>query len=171
MLSQTANPGGKLAPDEVVGRDDLIKRLWWILERRHLYLTGERRMGKTSIIRDKMGSESGDIRFIYMDVSRAISPIEFVERLQEIGAQHLDAKKRLASRLRITWSKLVGTEVGGDAFSLKIPSALASNWKVLLEGLLQDLARLEGRTIIAFDELPLMLDAIRRNTKSGGEAA
>jgi len=45
-----ANPGGQIPPDEVIGRDALIKRLWRILERQSLVLSAERRMGKTCII-------------------------------------------------------------------------------------------------------------------------
>ncbi len=36
MRGQQANPGGVLAPDEVVGRDSLTAKLWKILERRSL---------------------------------------------------------------------------------------------------------------------------------------
>jgi hypothetical protein len=168
---QTVNPGGQLAPEEIVGRDELITRLWRLLERRSIYIIGERRMGKTSIIRDKMGNEKRTgVRFIYMDVSRSSSPLEFVERLQEVSNKHLDLGKRAVSRFRQVWGKLAGGEVGSDVFSVKIPEGFATNWKTLLESLLHDLAALEGRTILAFDELPLMLDSIKRNNTTGGEA-
>ena len=166
-----ANPGGQLAPEEVIGRDELIARLWGILERRHLYIVGERRMGKTSIIRDKMAnSPPAGVRFVYMDVSRATSPLEFVERLQEVCGKHLDWTKHMSSRFQLLLGRLAGGETGASAFSIRIPSGLAANWKALLETLLDDLATLEGRTVIAFDELPLMLDAIKRNKTVGGEA-
>ena len=60
MEKQQANPGGILAPEEVVGRDKLVAQLWQILERRSLYITAERRMGKTCVVRDKMGKATPD---------------------------------------------------------------------------------------------------------------
>jgi len=36
MQKQQANPGGILAPEEVVGRDALVARLWRVLEKRSL---------------------------------------------------------------------------------------------------------------------------------------
>jgi hypothetical protein len=44
------NPGGGLAPEEVVGRDALIADLWDKLERHSVMMTAERRMGKTSVL-------------------------------------------------------------------------------------------------------------------------
>jgi hypothetical protein len=46
-----ANPGGQVAPSEVVGRDSLILDFWDILERQSFVLSAERRMGKTCILR------------------------------------------------------------------------------------------------------------------------
>lgn len=46
-----ANPGGQLAPENVVGRDRLIAKLWDILTQQSVVLTSERRIGKTQIIR------------------------------------------------------------------------------------------------------------------------
>ncbi len=44
------NPGGQIDPAQIIGRDELIKRLWEILSRQSLVLTAERRMGKTSVV-------------------------------------------------------------------------------------------------------------------------
>jgi hypothetical protein len=42
------NPGGGLAPEEVIGRDALIADLWDKLERHSVMMTAERRMGRTA---------------------------------------------------------------------------------------------------------------------------
>lgn len=44
------NAGGNLAPEEVVGRDVEIAKMWRTLERQSVLLTAERRMGKTSVL-------------------------------------------------------------------------------------------------------------------------
>jgi len=46
-----ANPGGVLAPEDVIGRDKLIEQIWRVLENQSVVLTSERRVGKTSVIR------------------------------------------------------------------------------------------------------------------------
>jgi hypothetical protein len=45
------NPGGMLDPKEIVGRNREIARYWSVLERQGLVLGGERRIGKTHILR------------------------------------------------------------------------------------------------------------------------
>ena len=46
-----ANPGGLVAPQDVIGRDKLIAKIWMRLEQQSLILSAERRMGKTTIIK------------------------------------------------------------------------------------------------------------------------
>src|SRR5271169_1187978 len=77
-----ANPGGTIGPKEVVGRNELIKRLWRCLETQSLVLTSERRIGKTSVIR-KMKDENPDSRVVCVlrDLEGLRSPQEFVECL------------------------------------------------------------------------------------------
>jgi transcriptional regulator with XRE-family HTH domain len=44
-----ANPGGDIAPEEVIGRDQLIITLWERLRQQSLIYLGERRIGKSSV--------------------------------------------------------------------------------------------------------------------------
>ena len=71
-----ANPGGYIPPEDVIGRDELIQRLWRILERQSLVLCSERRMGKTSIIK-KMIAEAPKDKFlpIYRDLEGVKTPL------------------------------------------------------------------------------------------------
>ncbi len=74
-----ANPGGILAPEDVVGRDHLIEHLWRVLDAQSVVLTSERRVGKTSVIRKMVGaSEPGRLCFL-RDVEGFRSPSEFIE--------------------------------------------------------------------------------------------
>ncbi len=165
MRTQLANPGGVLAPEEVVGRDKLVAQLWKILSRRSFYLTAERRMGKTSIVRDKMGQAPPEgWRLVYLDVSRAVSPLQFVEALLQASRVHLDVGKKAKFAFYDLVNKLAGAEVKTPV-SVKLPEHLGAEWKALLETLLRDLANADERIVLAFDELPLMLDAIKRRER------
>jgi hypothetical protein len=55
------NPGGGLAPEDVVGRDALIADLWDKLERHSVMMTAERRMGKTSVLRKMLAQRGNSI--------------------------------------------------------------------------------------------------------------
>ena len=75
-----ANPGGVLASDEVVGRDQLIADIWRALEVQSVVLTSERRIGKTSVIR-KMAEQASPAQSlaILRDIEGLRTPEEFVE--------------------------------------------------------------------------------------------
>ena len=162
MRTQLANPGGVLSPEEVIGRDALAVHLWKVLTRRSLYITAERRMGKTSIVRDKMGkAPPTGWKLIYMDVSRAVSALQFVEALLQASREHLDASKKAKFAFFELVNKLAGVDIKSP-IGLKLPEGLGPDWKMLLETLLRDIASADSRIVLAFDELPLMLDAIKR---------
>ena len=84
-----ANPGGQIPPDEVVGRDRLIGRLWQILERQSVVLSAERRMGKTCVIQ-KMRSEVPPRTIaIYRDLEGVRTSAELAESVLEDVHQFL----------------------------------------------------------------------------------
>jgi hypothetical protein len=160
-----ANPGGILAPEDVIGRDHLIERLWRVLETQSVVLTSERRVGKTSVIR-KMVDATGDDRVcILRDVEGYRSPTEFIEGIYSDVQPMLSKKER--SRLAIlgVLEKLGGTEIG----HIKLPQ-VKSHWKDLLSALFHDIFNEETRPVIFFwDELPLFLYNVK--TSAGEQDA
>lgn len=157
-----ANPGGQIAPDEVVGRDDQIARLWEILDRQSAILSAERRMGKTSIIQ-KMQAEAPENKLpIYHDLENVRSPLEFVETVLQDVEEYLSRKQKIANRTRKLLKDLSGLEVTG----LKLPKEIASDWKKILIAIVDDLVKNQDRQVILlWDEVPYMLGNI------GDEAA
>jgi len=74
------NPGGQISPSEVIGRDELIRRLWRVLDRQSLVLSAERRMGKTCIVKKMVEeAEQDKVLPIYHDLEGIRTPLEFVE--------------------------------------------------------------------------------------------
>lgn len=53
-----ANPGGEIAPEDVVGRDRLIARLWETLTRQSVILVAERRMGKSCVVKKMLAERA-----------------------------------------------------------------------------------------------------------------
>lgn len=155
-----ANPGGYIPPDEVIGRDRLIARLWQILERQSLVLTAERRMGKTRVM-DKMRLEAPTGKLAYLrDLEKVHTAAEFAHAVFEDVENALSRSNRSGTRARQFFAGLSGVEISG----VKLPSVVGARWKELLSRTIEDLAENQERTVIFFwDELPWMLDNIRAN--------
>lgn len=159
-----ANPGGQLAPEEVVGRDSFIESLWNFLERQSIVLVAERRTGKTSIIKKMKAEPSPGNLVILSDVQAVSSSLDFVEKLMRDAYEHLSKAKKTTDWLKTLWKSFGGAEIAGV---VKLPEGAAANWKLLLERVLDDLAlHQDSRVIVAWDELPWGLQKI---TKAEGE--
>lgn len=162
-----SNPGGQLAPDEVIGRDRLVARLWDTLEGRSVVLTAERRMGKTSVLK-KMEAQPRDLfKTIRRDLENISSPLEFVERLFEDIKTQLHWKEQGTNYFKSFIQYLEGIDIKIMGSGFKLPERAKSHWKILLEKILEDLIIVvnkdQQKIVFLWDELPLMIDKIRKN--------
>ncbi|MGL5033463.1 MAG: hypothetical protein ACRC6M_06640, partial [Microcystaceae cyanobacterium] len=162
-----SNPGGQLAPDEVVGRDRLVARLWDTLEGRSVVLTAERRMGKTSVLKKLEAQPLKGFVTIRRDLENISSPLEFVERLFEDIKSDLNWKEQGTNYFKNFVQYLEGIDIKFMGSGVKLPERAKSHWKILLEKILEDLMREvnkdEQKIVFLWDELPLMIDKIRKN--------
>jgi hypothetical protein len=153
------NPGGALAPNEVIGRDRLIEKIWSILERQSLVLTAERRMGKTSIVKKMEAEPRSGMRVFFRDLEALRSPLELVDCVFQDVRADLSRKERAMNRVREFMEQVGGVEVKG----LKLPKQVEPHWKTILTKTMEDLAEhQEGLLIFCWDEIPMMLDNIKR---------
>jgi AAA+ ATPase superfamily predicted ATPase/DNA-binding Xre family transcriptional regulator len=148
-----ANPGGQIAPEEIVGREELIERLWERLQQQSLILSGERRIGKSSILKKMTAEAAPNLLPIYRDLEGTRTPIEFVEAVWQDTETYLrDAGK--ARRVREYLSKLIGSYFDGYQF----PEIASEHWKILLTKTIEDLVTLQDKQIVLiWDEMPHML--------------
>jgi len=156
-----ANPGGTLAPEDVIGRDHLIERLWQVLDNQSVVLTSERRVGKTSVL-SKMFNAAGDHRLCFLrDVEGYRSPSDFIEGICADVQPILSKRERARQAFWGLMEKLGGTEIK----DLKLPN-FRPHWKSILCLLFDDIFTDEKRLVIFFwDELPLFLYNVK--TSSG----
>lgn len=161
-----ANPGPPLPPQDVKGRDDLIKRLWDILDRRGVVLTAERRTGKTCIVTKMHAEAPPDKLTYYRDLEGVKTVLEFAEVVFEDVEKALSKSKLTATRARQFLSSISGAEFKG----FKFPEIAATQWKELLHRIIEDLLTNQERTIVFFwDEVPWMIANI--NKKDGERVA
>jgi hypothetical protein len=155
-----ANPGGYIPPHEVIGRTELIQRLWRTLGRQSLMLTAERRMGKTSILRKMEAEPSANMLVVFHELEHINSPLEFVQVVFNDVSAYLSRSQRTAQRVRGFLQHLGGMELGG---LVKFPDSLAPQWKSLLTNTIADLLDHQEHTLLfLWDEMPMMLGNIKR---------
>ena len=148
-----ANPGGQISPDEIVGRDDLIDRLWSRLQQQSLIFSGERRIGKSSILKKMTAEAAPDMLPIYRDLEGIRTPIEFVEVVWQDTETYLREVGK-ARRVREYISQLTGSYFDG----YQLPDVAESHWKLLLTKTIEDLVTLQNKQVILiWDEMPHML--------------
>ncbi len=155
------NPGGQLAPEEVIGRDKLIASIWRTLEKQSVILSAERRIGKTNMIWKMQAEAPADTLAIYRDLEGIKTPLEFAKNVYQDVEQYLSTLQKAGTRMQNFVRLMGGIQVGT---LLKLPENIPpSHWKELLTATIADLSEHQERRIILFwDELPYMIYDIAR---------
>jgi hypothetical protein len=151
--------GGDVPPECVVGRDELIEKMWRILERDSIVLVSERRTGKTTVMK-KMEKEPQKGWYpIFLVLEGVRSPKEFIRRNYDAIAPILSKRNRALSCLKAFWDRFAGAKIG----DWHIPG-LENYWKELLAAILRDIAEnFEERVVFLWDEIPLMISNISKD--------
>ena len=159
------NPGGRLNPEDVVGRDAEIARYRGVLERQGIVVSAERRIGKTHIVL-KMRDEcrSGYLP-IYQDLEAVHSVAGLIRSIYRTVEQSSGAPPGLKARFA-KWSGLLPSKIAG----VDLPTA-DSTWQVLLADAFDRLTDVADNRIVLmpWDEFPLMLHNLQR--REGPDAA
>ena len=132
-----------------------------VREGNHTLLSGQRRMGKTSLARE-LGRRLSDDGWVFLsvDVERADGPEDVVADIARAVHGHRSLLKRYASGL----TRWVGAgvehleELGVDEFRVKIRAALnAETWRRHGERLFSECAEFGQPVLLVLDELPIFL--------------
>lgn len=151
-----ANPGGVIEPSQVYGRDGLIAELWRQLDQTCVLINAERRIGKTSVLR-KMSQEGAQGWFpVLLDLERFHSAEEFAIAVYEQVQQYLSRWRRVANTARKVYEE--------HEFEHIKKTSGPRPWKDLLTAAIRDLCaeKQEVRPVFLWDEVPYMIDHIRR---------
>lgn len=151
------------------GRDSFIQQLWETLKTQGFQLLGERRTGKTTVVKAMNREPRSGFQSIYLDCEGLTTPAAFVEALVEKLEEHLPKDRQMVNWLREAWRTIGGLELSG---LMKIPPQQAGSWKTFLDRTLQALETnlpTNGCFVLFLDEVPLLLNNIVRD-KAQGEA-
>ena len=137
--------------------------------RNHVLLSGQRRMGKTSVLRElgrRLESEGWIVLFV--DVEGAASPEDAVADLAEAAYRYRSVASRFAEGMKRWFSDRV-EEIGASRFRLKVRAGLdAGSWRRYGGRLLRDCAAQAKPVLLVIDEMPILL---KRMLQRDGDAA
>ena len=158
-----SNPGGHLDPQFVVGRDRLISNIWSTLEQQSVYMTAERRIGKTHIMYKMCKFPQGNWTTKFFDLEGVGTAEEFARQVWEGISEHLSKWNRTTRRARGVWDAIKGVDVGGVA-GMQLNDRSRS-WKDLLTSAVEDLEaeKVDRRLLFFFDEMTYMIQRISQN--------
>lgn len=132
-----------------------------VREGNHTLLSGQRRMGKTSVAQE-LGRRLSDDGWVFLsvDVEHADCPEDVVADIAKAVHGHRSLLKRYVSGLTRWADAQVGRleELGVDEFRVKIRAALnAATWRRHGERLFSECAEFEQPVLLVVDELPIFL--------------
>ncbi|MBF0383513.1 MAG: hypothetical protein HQL69_21035 [Magnetococcales bacterium] len=154
------NPGGRLAPKDVVGRDEEIKEYWDILDQQGLILAAERRIGKSSIIFKMRDSSMDDCITFYQDLSQNNTVLDLVRSIFYTVEDNLPGLKKYLGKAYHAW-RFIPKKI----WILELPNA-KNRWRDHLANTIEELITAAGtdkKVVLFWDEFPVMLHKIKRN--------
>ncbi len=159
----------QVAPENVVGRDQLIERIWSRLKQKSLRFTAERRIGKTTVMTKMAAEPEPGFEMLFFAVEGIDSPERFTEVLLGRMSPLLSRKEQGRQWLAAFLDKIGGTEIGGI---IKLPSVCKLGWQATLEKAIEGLCehQLDSTIVMLFDELPYMLQKIAESPGDGKQS-
>ena len=129
-----------------------------VRDHNHILLTGQRRMGKTSIVRE-LGRrlELNGWTFLFADVEAATCAEDAIADIAKAAYPIQSIRSRLIATAG-RWLKDNIEEAGPDEFRVKIRAALdPGSWRRHGKELLRNCAEHDKPVLLAIDELPIFL--------------
>ena len=154
--------------DDFFNREEELKILESrVRERNHVLLSGQRRMGKTSVLRE-LGRRMEDDgwTFLFVDVEGATCPEDTISYMAQAAYQYRAFTARFLEGVRRWFGDNV-EEISASEFGLKFRAALnTGNWRNHGEKLFGEFANFENPVLLVIDEIPILLK--RMLQKDGG---
>ena len=134
----------------------------------HVLLSGQRRMGKTSIARE-LGRrlESKGWTSLFIDVEGATCPEDVIAEI----AEAVHPIRSISSRFARTMKRLVDEnieEISAFEFRVRVRAGLSGRWQRYGTELIGSCADHDKRVLLVIDELPIFLLRMLRDDEGAG---
>ena len=134
----------------------------------HTLLTAQRRMGKTSLVRElqRRLAETGDFEIVFVDLEAATDP---ADAIAEIGVQAKPVraawdriKAGFANLMRNTGDRI--EELSIADLRVKLRAGIdAGNWPQRGDAIFAALAEIDRPVVLAIDELPILVNRLLKD--------
>ena len=166
-----SSTGRWVSGDDFFDRDRELRLLESrVRDGNHIVMTGQRRMGKTSILRELGRRLEGEgYIFLFADVEGAVSGEDVVTKLAEVIYQQRPWTSRVWRTMGRSLTEFMQRveQVSAHEFALHFRSELnARNWKRHGEQLVSECASFDERVLIVLDEVPIFLNRLLK--RDGG---
>ncbi len=162
-----SSTGRWVSGDDFFGRESELESLTArIRDGNHVLLTGQRRMGKTSIARE-LGRRLGDDGWVslFADVEAATCAEDAIAEIARAAHPVQSLAERLTAGMghMRQWFQDNVEEIGASDFHVKFRAGLdAGNWRRHGDRIIQACAGHERSVLLVIDELPIFLQRLLR---------
>jgi uncharacterized protein len=148
-------------------REIEIRRLIELLdEGANVLITAQRRIGKTSLIRESERRLKGRYICLQLDLQKCHSPADFVAELSIATLPYLN----LWGKTKAIFKNILGIAmdrietIGSDELTIKLRNDLSENWQIKGDRIFEVLAKSEKPVIVFMDEFPLFINRTLKGT-------
>ena len=169
-------PGGVPEPDELFGREHLIRCVWEFLARNNIYLVAPRRFGKTGIMAHVLKKPHEGYLPVYLDVEDVHDPEQFAAELitalleQSKLRGFLSAAKGLPQCVVDFLTSHIG-KVGTDFFEIELKDCIHDTWKETAKALILEMEKAGDTVVFVIDEFPQFIENVERKHGADGARA
>ena len=168
-----SSTGRWVSGDDFFDRDRELRLLdSRVRDGNHIVMTGQRRMGKTSILRELGRCLEGEgYIFLFADVEGAVSGEDLVTKLAEVIYRQRPWTSRVWQAMGRSLTEFMQRveQVSAHEFALHFRSELnARNWKRHGEQLVSQCASFDERVLIVLDEVPIFLNRLLKQAGGAG---
>jgi hypothetical protein len=158
-MAHLPNPGGRIPPGYLYGRDAQIKKFWQTLDLQSVYLNDLRRIGKTQLIQSMAAEPPDGWVCVKADVGGVHTAMEFAKLAYQDSASALPPGAQVFRNVEALSTRLGGAKIGNF---FTFPESAMKSWKELLRVTFDDLnteMQRQGKKFVFFwDEIPFFLD-------------
>ena len=146
-------------------RADLVALTERCQEGAHTLLTAQRRIGKTSLVRELLRTlkASGQFDTVFADLEGGSTPADAIAEIWNQARTTSGFWRRTSHRLRQLGTRIEALEAADIRVRLRA-DVNAGNWGARGESILEGLARGDKPVVLALDELPIIVNRMLRDT-------
>ena len=131
----------------------------------HTLLTAQRRMGKTSLVREllRLLEEDGEFATVFVDLEAAMDAEDVVAEIATHARPLQGVRRRITSQLRNSVRNVRDNieELGVSELRVKFRAGLdAGNWQRIGDQVFEALAASDRPVVLAVDELPILVNRL-----------